>query len=239
MTSNHLENISLKTFAMIFTFALATVSHAQAQSTQAHFPNMAPVDQYMTERNAEIALARTAAPDSISKEAEVMVLTRQGYEVAVKGTNGFACLVLRSWTAGANDPDFWSPNTRSPICLNEPAVRSYLPFVVKKSELILAGKTKAQMVEAVKAALDKKELPSMEPGAMSYMMSKEAYLSESDPHWHPHVMFFVPRTAAAAWGANLSSSPVLAADDPEDGLTIFLIPVATWSDGTPDSRAGH
>ncbi len=54
---------------------------------------MAPLDQYLMEQNAEIALARTAAPESISKDAEIMVLGRRGYETAVKGTNGFVCIV--------------------------------------------------------------------------------------------------------------------------------------------------
>jgi len=68
-------------------------------------------------------MARSAAPDSISGDAEVMVLGRHGYETAVKGKNGFVCMVWRSWAAGIDDPDFWNPKLRAPVCFNPPAAR--------------------------------------------------------------------------------------------------------------------
>jgi len=204
---------------------------AQAQESKA-YPSMAPVEQYMMERDAEIALARSAAPESISRDAEVMVLGRHGYETAVQGKNGFVCMVERSWTAGIDEPEFWNPKLRAAICFNPPAARSYLQYTIKKSEWVLAGQSKAQMFESVKAALDKKELPSMEPGAMCYMMSKQSYLNDRAGHWHPHLMFFVPETKGALWGADLSGSPILVSEVPEDRLTVFLIPVGKWSDGT-------
>jgi hypothetical protein len=214
---------------------LSAVWMAQAQDTKTPYPGMAPLDQYLMARNAEIELARSAAPASIAQDAEVMVLGRHAYETAVKGKNGFVCMVQRSWTAGNDDPDFWNPKIRSPICFNPPAVRSYLPLTIKKTELVLAGRSKAQMFEDLDAAFHQKKLPGMEPGAMCYMMSKQGYLNDRDGHWHPHLMFFAPLTDAAAWGANLPGSPLIGAKDPEDRLTIFLLPVAKWSDGTPAS----
>jgi hypothetical protein len=148
-------------------------------------------------------------------------------------------MVQRSWTAGIDDPDFWNPKLRAPICFNPPAARSYLPFEIKKTEWLLAGQSKAQMLESIKASLDKKELPTPELGAMCYMMSKQGYLNDRDGHWHPHLMFFLPPTNAQIWGADLPGSPILAADDPEDRRTIFLVPVAKWSDGTADAADGH
>jgi hypothetical protein len=156
------------------------------------------------------ALARSAAPESISRDAEVLVLGRHGYETAVKGKNGFVCLVERSWTAPIDDPNFWNPKLRGPICLNPAAARSYLPLTIKKTELILAGQSKTQMFESIKAGLDKKELPTPEVGAMAYMLSKEQYLGDSARHWHPHLMFFLPRTDTATWGADLKGSPIFA-----------------------------
>jgi hypothetical protein len=214
---------------------LSSVWMAQAQDTKTPYPNMAPLDQYLMARNAEIELARSAAPESIAQDAEVMVLGRHAYETAVKGKNGFVCMVQRSWTAGSDDPDFWNPKIRSPICFNPPAVRSYLPLTIKKTELVLAGRSKAKMFEDLDAAFHQKKLPGMEPGAMCYMMSKQGYLNDRDGHWHPHLMFFAPLTDAAAWGANLPGSPLIGSKVPEDRLTIFLIPVAKWSDGTPAS----
>jgi len=212
-----------------------TAAHAIAQDAMTPYPNMAPIDQYlMQDRSAEIALARSAAPESISRDAEIMVLGRHGYETAVRGTNGFVCIVERSWTAPIDDPGFWNPKGRAPICLNAAAARTYLPRTIKKTDLILAGRTKAQMVEAVAAAVDKKELPPMELGAMCYMLSKQGYLGDPVGHWHPHLMFFVSQTDPAAWGAGVQGSPIFAFNDKWENLTVFLVPVQEWSDGTAD-----
>ena len=228
------RTFALGTFAWVV--ALGAWGQAPAQDAKGAYPNMAPVDQYLiADRNAEIALARSAAPESVSRDAEVMVLGRQGYEIAVKGKNGFVCMVERSWTAGIDDPDFWNPKLRGAICFNPAATRSYLPITIKKTELILAGRSKAQMVESIKDAFDKKELPTQERGAMSYMLSRQAFLSDSAGHWHPHLMFFVPQAEAVSWGAGLPGSPILASSDPEDRLTVLMIPVAKWSDGTADA----
>jgi hypothetical protein len=209
--------------------------YGMAQDAKAAYPSMAPVEQYlMADRSAEIALAQSAAPESISRDAEVMVLGRHGYETAVKGKNGFVCVVERSWTAPPEDPNFWNPKLRGPICFNAAAARSYLPRTIKKTELILAGRTKDQMVEAIAAAVDKNELPAMEPGAMCYMLSKQGYLSDRAGHWHPHLMFFYSKADPAAWGADLPGSPILAFNGTWERLTTFLVPVQEWSDGTPD-----
>src|SRR6516165_2444473 len=215
-------------------FLLGMAWQAIAQDAKTPYPNMAPVEQYLMEPSAEIALARSAAPESISRDAEVMVLGRHGYETVVQGKNGFVCLVERSWTSPIDDPGFWNPKGRAPQCLNAAAARTYLPRTIKKTELILAGHTKAQMIEAIAAAVGKKELPPMELGAMCYMLSKQGYLSDRDGHWHPHLMFFVSQTEPAAWGAGVQGSPILAFNDTWEGLTVFLVPVRQWSDGTAD-----
>jgi len=207
---------------------------SQAQDTTTPYPNLAPVDQYMMQdRDSEIALARSAAPESISRDAEVRVLGRHGYETAIQGKNSFVCIVERSWTAPIDDPDFWNPKNRAPICFNAAAAHSYLPRTIMKTDLILAGRTKAQMMEAVIAAIDKKELPAMEPGSMGYMLSKQTY-SDRFGHWHPHLMFFVSQAEPAVWGAGLPGSPILAFNDTWERLTTFLVPVREWSDGTTD-----
>jgi len=235
------RNIRVATAFALFllVIALGAPRQAHAQDVKTPYPRMAPFDQYLMERNAEIALARSAAVESISRDAEVMVLGRHGYETAVKGKNGFVCMVERSWTAGIDDPDFWNPKLRAAICFNPPAARTYLPLTIKKTEFVLAGRSKAQVFDGLKVAFDKKELPALESGAMCYMLSKQSYLSDRDGHWHPHLMFFVPLTDPAAWGAGLPGSPVLGTEVTEDRLTVFLIPVAKWSDGTAAPSDDH
>jgi hypothetical protein len=165
---------------------------ARAQAAKATYLVMAPLDQYLIpDEKAEITLARSSAPASISDAAEVMVLRRDGYATAVKGSNGFVCVVERSWGKSTDDAEFWNPKVRAPHCFNPEASRTFLPIFLKKTKLVLAGKSKAQVLAATTSALEKRELPALAPGAMCYMMSKQQYLSDDDMSWHPHLMFFV------------------------------------------------
>jgi hypothetical protein len=221
-------------FAMIaLVTAFSAPRQTQAQDAKTPYPHMAPLDQYLMERDAEIALARSAGPDSVSREAEVMVLGRHGYETAVQGKNGFVCMVERSWAAPVDEPEFWNPKMRGPICFNAAAARYNVPVDNKKTESVLAGRSGAEMADDLKAAFDKNQLPPLEPGAMCYMMSKQGHLNDRAGHWQPHLMFFVPQTDPAAWGANLDGSPIFAMKDTLDRYTLFLVPIAKWSDGTP------
>jgi len=239
MRNNKVHAIAIKSFVLLL--ALGTAHQAVAQGTATQYPKMAPIDQYlMADRAAEIALARSAAPESISRDAEVRVLGRHGFETAAKGTNGFVCIVGRGWTSAA-DPDFWNPKVRVPMCVNAAAARSYLVRVTKETEWGLAGRTQAQINEAIPAAIAKKELLPMEPGAMCYMMGKEGYGGDVAPHWPSHLMFFYSDTDPAIWGANQPGSPVIAIADPVEHLTQFVIPAQKWADGTeaPESSAEH
>jgi len=163
-----------------------------------------------------------------------MVLGRHGYETAVQGKNGFVCIVERAWTAPIDDPEFWNPKGRAPICFNAAAARTFLRRTIKKTELVMAGRTKEQMIESITAAIDTKELPPMEPGAMCYMLSKQGHLSDRVGHWHPHLMFFVSHSEPGAWGADLEGSPIVAFNDKWEQMTTYLVPVRRWSDGTAD-----
>jgi hypothetical protein len=171
----------------------------QALAAPVQYPNMASIEQYMMDRNAEIALAQNAAPPSISRDAEIWVLGAKGYEAAVKGTNGFACIVQRSWAMVFDDPEFWNPKIRGAMCFNPPAAQSVLPPYLARTRMVLAGQSKAQIMDSMKAAFDKNEWSAPAPGSMCYM---------------------------------LPGSPVLVAQDPFNHMTIFLLPVSTWSDGT-------
>jgi hypothetical protein len=228
-----IRTIALGSFALAV--GLGAAVQALGQDAKASYPTMAPLDQYLiADRNAEIGLARSAAPESITKSAEILVLGEHGYASAVAGSNGFVCLVQRSWTAGTEDPEFWNSKLRAPICLNEAAARSYLRLVIKKTDWALAGQSKAQIADHIKAAYEKKELPAMEAGAMAYMLSKQQYVSDQGGHWHPHLMFFVPQTEVKTWGANMPGSPILASEDATERIAIFMIPVSRWSDGTAE-----
>jgi len=98
----------------------------KAAAQEDKYPKMAPVDQYLMERNAEILLARSAAPDSISSDATVLILGRQGDETAVRGKNGFVCMVERGWMGMFDWPEFWNPKVRAAYCLSMRGESPYL-----------------------------------------------------------------------------------------------------------------
>jgi len=179
-------------FALIVVVSIAW--QAQAQHAKPPYPSMAPVKKYlMTDRNAEIALARSAAPGSISRDAEVIVLEQNGYETAIKGTNGFVCVVVRSWMLPFDNPEFWNPKVRLPLCMNPPGARFNLPLTFKTTELALAGLSKNQMSDRLKAVYDNNELPLPEPGSMCYMMSKQQYFGDKIGNaGDSHLMFWFP-----------------------------------------------
>jgi len=219
----------------VLVVVLIAVTEGFGQDHPATYPSMAPIEQYlMPDRNAEIALARSAAPKAISDDATILVLGQHGYETAVEGKNGFVCVVERSWMSPFDSPEFWNPKLRGPLCFNPPAARSILPTTYKRTEMVLAGQSKAQIMAGTKAAFDKKELPALEPGAMSYMMSKDAYLTDADDHNVAHLMFYTPLMDAATWGADLPNSPVML--NPQfkaaQPINVFIVPVGRWSDGT-------
>ena len=245
MLKKKIAAIAIIGFALLAVFG--TAHHARAQDATTPYPKMAPIEQYLMDRDAEIALARSAAPDAISHDASVIVLTRHGYETAVEGKNGWVCWVGRGWMAMFDHPEFWNPKVRAADCLNPPAARTVLPYAYKRTELILTGHSKQEVITAIKAAIDKKELPALEQGTISYMMSKSSYLTDSGGHNLPHIMFFQTDKADVAWGANIANAPVMSVNYwylsaeayPElksfPPLAVFLVMVPNWSDGTPAS----
>lgn len=224
----------MKTLSLVTMLLLAALARAEEKKA-ARYPTMAPPEQYrMASAQEEIALARSAAPPSISADAEVLVLGKRGYEVAVKGKNGFVCFVQRSWTGGFDDPEFWNPKLRGPDCFSPPAVRSVLPQYLKRTESVLAGATRQQLVEQARSAFASHTFGPPEPGSFGFMLSKNGYVSDNPGGpWLPHVMLFVPSGQAAVWAAGLEGSPILGADGSPIEPTVLFIPVRSWSDGTP------
>ncbi len=212
----------------------ASTTITRAEEQQAMYAQMAPLSKYMiADPNAEIALARSAAPPSISDKAEIMILGPHGYTTAVRGTNGFVCYVERSWAKNTDAPDFWNPKMRSPNCFNHAAAATISRLYFLKTTLVLVGKSKAEIAQRIAAAQASGELPAPAPGAMCYMMSKQQYLNDAVGSWHSHLMFYAPGSVAADWGANLPGSPLIAAIDRQAHYTVFMMIASHWSDGSP------
>jgi hypothetical protein len=179
----------------------------------------------------EIALAKSAAPTPVSSAAEVLVLQPEGYVQAVAGTNGFVCLVERSWNTSFDDPEFWNPRVRAPNCYNRAGARSVLPAYLMRTGWALDKLSASEIESRMRDAVATGRVGVPEAGAMSYMTSRNSHLSDAAGHSHPHLMFYLPRTEAAAWGANLHGGMVSADQGAPEPLTIFFVPVPRWADG--------
>jgi hypothetical protein len=219
---------------LILTSCLLALGAARADAGKDPYPAMAPLAQYQYANQAEeIALARSAAPASVSDKAEILVLGAHGYETAVKGSNGFVCYVSRSWENDIDNAEFWNPKVRGPICANPAAAHSTLRYYLQRTQWVLSGVSRDEMVARTKAAIAAKQITAPEPGAMSFMLSKDGYLGDTaGGHWHPHVMFWGPPGPGSDWGADLPGSPVLSSASDLMPFTMYYIPVRKWSDGT-------
>ena len=196
---------------------------------------MPSLSQYLMNPKAEIALARTAAPASISSHATILILTAHDYTVAVKGQNGFTCLVERA----LGRPIVWSPKIQDPTCYNAAGSRTVLLYTLKRTALALSGETQAQIEQTMSSARAADALPTAAPDSIAYMMSKQQYISDDAKSWYPHLMFFMPQADTAnvgeSWGADRLGSTVVY--DPHSAAfhepwARFFIPVSHWSDGS-------
>jgi len=214
---------------------VALAANAPPPAMANPYPDMAPVAQYMMDRDAEIALARSAAPKMVSDDATILVLGKNGYETAVKGSNGFTCLVGRGWMNDFSGyPDFWDPRDLTPNCMNEAAVKSVLPEFLERTQWVMAGVSKDEMAARTKAAWDTHKYTLPAPGTVDYMMSKQQCIHAPAPcNWYPHVMFFEATADAQKWGDNLKGVPAYSGVSTTDPVTTFMIVVPLWSDGTP------
>ena len=192
----------------------------------------------IADRAEEVALARSAAPAAISGAATIYVMTDTGYVEAAKGTDGFTCLVIRSFLMpSADSAATWEPRVRAPHCYNAVAARTIVPNVLYRAQAAFRGVPQARVEAGVRAAYASHRWPATGPGALAYMLSPAQWLAPDNPHWKPHMMFFLPAgRPASSWGAAKSTeAPVIDAGSypfaPPGGF--ILIPVERWSDGTP------
>ena len=182
-------------------------------------------------------MARSAGPASIAANAEVLVMTKTGYVVAAKGSNGWVCVVGRMWSAGLDDPEFWNPKGRGPACLNPLAVKSVLPFYVARAKWALEGDSRDEIAKKSQAAYNAGRFSDPIPGSFAFMLSKRGYLNDGvRGPWRPHVMPFVAKSQLATWAAGYTGSPILSPATStfrsyEPVTLVILAPF--WSDGSP------
>jgi hypothetical protein len=190
-----------------------------------------PLAEYQMPRDAEIALAKSAAPSNISDRATIKILTSSGYEVVHKGDNGFVCMVMRAWSAPTYTPAqfrnlVYDATVRAPICFDPGAARTVMPYYDLRSKLGMQGKAPDQIAEGIQAAYAKGELPKRDGVTFAYMWSADQNLAPGIGHWHPHMMVFAPYYENSMLGGNQFGGVLpQVSDDAGTPFTVVLIPV--------------
>ena len=206
--------------------ALATVGVARVLPAQ--YPSLTA---YLMPRDAEIALARSAAPTNVSGRATIKVLSNTGFQVAHEGDNGFVCVVLRGWSAPTFTPApfrelVYYAKLRAPICYNPVASRTVLPYQELRTKLGIDGKNPDEIAAGVQAAYAIGKLPSMEAVGFAYMFSADQDLGPGVGAYHPHMMVFTPYYDNAMLGGNAFGSPLpFVSDDAGTPFAVTVIPV--------------
>jgi len=183
-------------------------------------------------RDFEIALARSAAPNEVSAGAEIYVLTASGYDVAVRGTNGNACLVSRSW-----------PESLEPQCFDPEAVQTVLQTELRRGAMLQSGASMETINREIEDGLRKGAFRVPTRPAMTYMMSSAQVLYNDEGKrvgaWQPHLMIFYPNLTSEQLGLGSTPNPEAAiVVDPGQPLANIMIIVKKAIDpvGIPDAR---
>ena len=215
--------IKIVMISFIICFA-ADIAFAEA-------PKYPSVDKYLMPQDAEIALARSAAPSNISGGATIKVLTKSGFSVVREGKNGFVCMVMRGWSAPTYTPAqfrdlVYDPTVRAPICFDPVASRTVMLYYELRSKLGMEGKTPDQIAEGIQAAYARGKLPKREGVSFAYMWSADQNLGGGVGHWHPHIMVFSPYYENSMLGGNEFGAPLpIVTDDAGTPFTVVVIPV--------------
>ena len=223
---------TIKPLIWLFAVAAAIVLLSAAmKSGSAQGSTYPPLEAYLMPEKAEIVLAKSAAPATISDHATIKVLTETGFEVISDGDNGFVCMVMRGWSAPTYTPApvrglVYDATVRAPICFDPAASRTVLPYYELRTKLGMVGKTPDQIAQGVEAAYATGELPQREGVSFAYMWSADQNLGPPIGAWHPHVMVFAPYYENTLVGGNEFGSPLPhVSDDEGTPFTVVVIPV--------------
>ncbi len=218
----------MKTLPLVTVLLAASLD---AAAIQAQAPKYPPIEQYLMPRDAEIELAKSAAPPSVADHATIKVLTKSGFVVAHEGDNGAVCMVMRGFSAPTYTPAqfrnlVYDPTVHAPICFTAPAARTAMPYYELRTRLAMEGKGPDQIAESLQSAYVRGELPRRDTVTFAYMWSGHQHLGPGIGAWRPHMMVFAPYYDNSMVGGNEFGSPLpQLSDDARTPFSVVVIPV--------------
>lgn len=183
-------------------------------------------------REREIALARSAAPDSVSDRARILALTDRGFEVAVQGTSPVTCIVNRSW-----------PESVEPSCYDAEASATILPVEVYRTEERHKGRPEGAIEREINDRLADGRFRLPRRPAMHYMMSSAQQLISDEGRavgkWYPHLMLYMPYLTNAELGLP-ASFDIRAGHVSDSGKpwATLVVPLRAFVDPKPAPAGG-
>jgi hypothetical protein len=172
--------------AFIAQFTVGAAAWAQAAPPSAASP---PESQ-----DAEISLALSACPPAVAKDAGVYVLGRAGYVKVRPSRNGFTALVQHTL-----------PQAQEPRCMDAEGTRTWLPRILKVSELRAEGKSREEIQHIIADAVAKGVLQPPTRLGIDYMLSTQNRVPNAKGEvtaFPPHVMFYAPYLTNADIGVD-------------------------------------
>ena len=185
--------------------------------------------------SAEVVLALTAAPATLTAGADIYVWHDGHFVKARTGSTGVACMVSRDPRVGGIFP----------MCFDPEAARTQMPEEMMRTELKTRGLADTAIERQVAAAFAHGTLHHPTRPADMYMMSSHQLLTVSDAKgthlvgaWRPHVMIYLPQTSVGqfALGVDGEAGPVSAPFVDAGGVQL-IVQVPHWEDSrvSPDS----
>lgn len=198
--------------------ALARPGPAQEPAPFTDLPPGDPGPRELLDREFEIALARSAAPASVSAGATVLALERDGYVVAEEGTTDVTCFVSRDWE-----------ESLEPLCFDAEGSRTILKIQLRRAELRQRGLSPAEIEADIADGLRTGRLRLPTRPAVGYMMSSEQVLIAPDGRnvgaWRPHVMIYYPYLEGSDLGLPDSPSLPVVMTGPGDAMSAVVVVV--------------
>ena len=192
---------------------------------------------YMMPKSEELKLAATAAPSTVTRNASYYVLTDRGFQLEVRGDNGWHCFVERAFFLRTSNGEDYDTSVRAPHCINTEGAATRMQDVFLQARLALEGLDQQAIQAAVNAAYESGSLRPPTGLAMTYMMSPQQWLGESAGHWYPHLMFWIPYLENSEVGGNapMGVLPFIGSDSGSRSA-VLIVAVAPLEESQRESQ---
>lgn len=167
-----------------------------------------------TPRDVQIRIAKLAAPKEVTDHADIYILGRRGYELAVRGDNGFSCMIERE-----------KPDTMEPECYDAEGSATTMKVRSYEEQQRASGVGEQAIEESIKAGYKSGEFKPPSKAGIVYMLSDYNYVLNPETgkiiHFPGHLMFYSPYATEKTVGSGEGAPYIVHPGEP-DALMIVV-----------------